>query len=79
MEYLATELPVYTDLPAAERQRLVASLQKETLAIRKEFSELVAAVLEEIRSRGNLDYIKIYYDFRNRRDFTETKSLEDVF
>ena len=46
--YRATELPLYTDLPAVERQQLIVSLQEQTLAIREEFEAFVSAILEEI-------------------------------
>ena len=39
----AIEIPVYTDLTVVERQQLIVSLQEQTLAIRKEFTELVTA------------------------------------
>ena len=44
-----TDIPVYTDLPAVERQQLIVSLQEQTLAIRKKFAELVTATVEELK------------------------------
>ena len=76
----ATGLPVYTNMPAIERQQLIVSLQEQTLAIRKEFADLVPVVMEEFRrSQRSLALFMQFLGFCSSGDYDETLSVSDVF
>ena len=80
VQHHAVDLPLYSDLSAIERQQLTSSLQEETFAIRKEFDQLVAAVMEELRKTNHSPSFPMQFlGIRNSKDyFDRTVSIDDV-
>ena len=80
----AYQLPMHTDLPKNERRLLIASLQEDTLAIKKKFQELVADALEELeKHQVPLDVLITDINFactpNQKVTFNEVKTIKDVF
>ena len=81
-QHQTIEVPVYTELPADERQQLIVSLQEQTLAIRKEFEKLVTATMEEYKkSHLPLHFLIGFMESKNPKGslFDQDTSIEDVF
>ena len=69
--------PEHTDSLSDEKQKLIVSLQEQTLAIRKEFTELVNVVMEEYqRCQVSPDFLMQLFDVQIRKDRID--SVADV-
>ena len=76
--YPATDLPVHTDLPTDDRQQLIATLQEQTLAIQKEFTELVTKVMQEYQKcKISPNLLVQLFGFQSCKDLMN--SVADVF